>query len=256
MVKDFNILIIEDELKLAENLKKTIIDNFRYKVDIDIVTSGEMGLKRLVENMPDFIFLNQYMPGITGLEMLERCKSLNLKLPTVIVVTGGISTREHNRFLQLGVKSVLNRLMTEGTIDYLMDLLEWEYESSLNIPDEEMMKLIEKQTRPILKNLDKSRTPYQVSLIGFILKYLIEQKLEYSKENKTAIYEYFRDKDNLEEQIIKEIQTTIESVIEENYAQGNPIKKLNYGINKDEIQEKFFHILKENVIKDIIAESN
>lgn len=256
MVKDFNILIIEDEIRLAENLKRTVTENLKYNVNFDIVTSGEEGLKRIIDKMPDFIFLNQDMPGITGLEMLERCKSLNLKLPTVIVVTGGVSTREKNRFLQLGVKSVLDRLMTEGAIDFLIDLLEWEYEQSLNIPDEEMIKLIEKQTRPILKNLDKSKTPYQVSLIGFILKYLIEQKLEYSKENKTAIYEYFRDKDNLEEKIIKEIQTSIESVIEENYTQGNPIKKLNYGINKDEIQEKFFHILKENVIKDIIAESN
>ena len=41
MIKDFNILIIEDELKLAENLKKTILENFRYKVNIDIETSGE-----------------------------------------------------------------------------------------------------------------------------------------------------------------------------------------------------------------------
>ena len=256
MVKDFNILIIEDELRLAENLKTTIIENFRYKANIDIETSGEKGLERIRNKMPDFIFLNQYMPGITGLEMLERCRSLKLKLPTVIVVTGGISTREHNRFLQLGVKSVLNRLMTEGSIDYLMDLLEWEYEQSLNIPEEDMMKLIDKQTRPILQNLSMSKTPYQVSLIGFILKYLIKEKLEYSKENKFVIYNYFKNKDNLEEQIINEIQIAIESVIEENYTQGNPIRKINYGINKYEIQEQFFHNLKQNVIKDIIAESN
>lgn len=256
MIKDFNILIIEDELKLAENLKKTILENFRYKVNIDIETSGEKGLERIINKMPDFIFLNQYMPGITGLEMLERCRSLKLKLPTIIVVTGGISTREYNRFLQLGVKSVLNRLMTEGAIDYLMDLLEWEYDQSLNIPDEDMMKLIEKQTRPILKNLGKTKTPYQVTLMGLILKYLIEQKLEYSKENKKAIYEYFKNRDKLEDNIINEIQISVESIIEENYVQGNPIRKLNYGIVKDEIQETFFHNLKENVVKDIIAESN
>ena len=29
-----------------------------------------------------------------------------------------------------------------------------------------------------------------------------------------------------------------------------------FNINKDEIQEEFFHKLKENVLKDIIAESN
>ena len=56
--------------------------------------------------------------------------------------------------------------------------------------------------------------------------------------------------------MINEIREKIEEVIEKSYTKENPIRKLNYNINKDEIQEEFFHKLKENVLKDIIAESN
>ena len=119
-----------------------------------------------------------------------------------------------------------------------------------------MIRLIGKQTDPILKNLKKGRTPYQVRLIGFMLKYLIENDLEYSKDNKDEIYDYFKKKDNLEDKIINEIRETTEGIIEESYVKDSLIRKLNYDINKDDIQEEFYHKLKENVMKDIIAESN
>ena len=45
-------------------------------------------------------------------------------------------------------------------------------------------------------------------------------------------------------------------VIEENYIGNELTKKEQYDNNKDDIQEKFFNKLKENVLEDIIAESN
>ena len=67
---------------------------------------------------------------------------------------------------------------------------------------------------------------------------------------------FFKQKDNLEDNIINEIKESIEGIIEENYVGNEPIKKLNYDINKDDIQKEFFDKLKENVLNDIIAESN
>lgn len=256
MVKDFNILIVEDEILLARIIEKMIVDNCKYKTNIEIVESAEKALERISENMPDFIFLNQYMSGMTGLEMVKKCKSLKLRLPSVVVITGGMGTREYNSFLQLGIRTVFHRLLKEGERDYIMTLIEEDYENSVKIPEEDMMRLIQKQTEPILESLEKTRTPYQITLMGVVLKYLIENKLEYTKENRINIFEYFKKHNNLEDKIVNEIQVLIEGIIEENYAQGNPIRKLNYSINKDEIQEEFFHKLKKNVIKDIIAESN
>ena len=75
MKKDFNVLIIEDEKALAEQIEKMLKDNCKYITKIEIAENGEIGLQKIIEEMPDFIILNQYMPGITGLEMLERCHS-------------------------------------------------------------------------------------------------------------------------------------------------------------------------------------
>ena len=107
-----------------------------------------------------------------------------------------------------------------------------------------------------MNSLDKSRTPYQVTLLGFLLKYLVENNIDYDNENKEKIYNHFKEESKLDQKTIDEIQEVIEGIIEENYTQGNMIRKMNYLINKDEIQEEFFHKLKENVFNEIIAESN
>lgn len=258
MKKDFYMLIIEDEEILAEQTRKMIEENCKFVNRIKIVNSGEKGIEELNKEMPDFIILNQYMPGgITGLEMLERCHSLDLKLPEVIVITGGLKSKfEEDRFYELGVSYISSRLLNEIQKKYIFYHIEKAYKESIKIDEEDMIRLLQKQTDPILENLDRKREPYQVRLMEHILRYIIENRLEYSKDEKIKIYKELKNKNHLEEKMINEIQGKIEGIIEENYTQGNPIRKLNYGINKDEIQEEFFHKLKENVLNDIIAESN
>ena len=257
MKKDFNVLIIEDEKALAEQIEKMLKDNCKYITKIEIAENGEIGLQKIIEEMPDFIILNQYMPGITGLEMLERCHSLELKLPEIVVITGGINTKmEVDRFYELGVKYICRRPLNDIQERFFLHYIEESYKTSTKLKQEDMIRIIEKETRPILNSLDKSRTPYQVTLLGFLLKYLVENNIDYDNENKEKIYNHFKEESKLDQKTIDEIQEVIEGIIEENYTQGNMIRKMNYLINKDEIQEEFFHKLKENVFNEIIAESN
>lgn len=256
MKKDFYVLIVEDEEAIANHTKKMLEDNCPFITRFEIVENGELGLDKIKQEMPDFIILNQYMPKMTGLEMIEECTKLNLKLPTVIVMTGGMKDEEMKRFKELGIEYIFTRTLNEFQIKYFLYFVKESYQKSTKIEQEDMIRLIGKQTDSILKNLKKGRTPYQVRLIGFMLKYLIENDLEYSKDNKDEIYDYFKKKDNLEDKIINEIRETTEGIIEEAYVKDSLIRKLNYDINKDDIQEEFYHKLKENVMKDIIAESN
>lgn len=257
MKKDFNVLIIEDEKALAEQIEKMLKDNCKYITKIEIAENGEIGLQKIIKEMPDFIILNQYMPGITGLEMLERCHSLELKLPEIVVITGGINTKmEVDRFYELGVKYICRRPLNDIQERFFLHYIEESYKTSTKLKQEDMIRIIEKETRPILNSLDKSRTPYQVTLLGFLLKYLVENNIDYDNENKEKIYNHFKEESKLDQKTIDEIQEVIEGIIEENYTQGNMIRKMNYLINKDEIQEEFFHKLKENVFNEIIAESN
>lgn len=256
MKKDFYVLIVEDEEPIANYTKKLLEDNCPYITKLEIVENGEIGLEKIKQEMPDFLILNQYMPKMTGLEMIEECTKLNLKLPTVVVMTGGMKDEERKRFNELGIEYIFTRTLNEFQIKYFLYFVKESYQRSIKIEPEEMTRLIEKQTEPLLQNLRKGRTPYQVRLVGFMLKYLLENDLEYSIDKKDEIYEYLKNKDNLEDFIINEIRETIELIIEEAYVEKNPIRKFNYDINKDDIQEEFFHKLKQNIYKDIIAESN
>lgn len=257
MKKDFYVLIIEDEKSLANDTKQMVTKNCPFITRIQIVQNGIEGLEEIKKEMPDFIFLNQNMPGITGLEMIERCYDLELKLPPIVIITGGIMTRmEEDRLRELGITYICMRPLNETQIRFILYYLEESYKTSIKIKEHDMIRIIEKQTDPLLKKIGRDRTPYQVRLIGYILKYLLENDLEYSKEKKEDIYNFFKKRDGLEEEIKNQIKNTIEEVIKEFYTGGNPIRELNYKINRDEINQEFFHKLKENVLSDIIAESN
>lgn len=257
MKKDFYMLIIEDEEVLAMQTKEMIEENCKFVNRIRIARTGEEGLEQIVKEKPDYIILNQYMPGITGLEMLERCHSQNLKLPEIIVITGGLKTDEEiKRFYELGVKYIASRLLNEFQKKYIFYYIEQAYKNSIKIPEEDMTRLISDQMNDIIKDIKNVQQPYSVSLLGYVLRHLIINDMEYTKETKDNLYEELREQNKLTTNMINEIREKIEDVIAESYIQRNPIRKLNYGINKDEIQKEFFHKLKENVLNDIIAESN
>ena len=119
-----------------------------------------------------------------------------------------------------------------------------------------MTRIISKQMNAIIKDIRNIKQPYNVALLGYVLRHLLINKLEYSTEVKDDLYNYLKEENGLTDKMINEIREKIEEVIEKSYTREKPIRKLNYNINKDEIQEEFFHKLKENVLKDIIAESN
>lgn len=257
MKKNFYVLQIEENEELAIQLDKIIQEKYKFITKTKTVKSGEKAIEEIQNELPDFIFLNQKLSGMTGLEMLEKCKDLKIKLPTIVVIIDeSISKKEEDKFYELGVKYICKRPLNDIQIKYVLYYVEKSYKTSIKIGIDDMNSLIYKYTDPILEFLKKGRTPYQVRLIGFILIYLIEKDLEYSNESKEEIYINLKKKDNLEDNIISEIKETIEGIIEENYVGNDPIKKMNYDINRNNIQEEFFHNLKENVLKDIIAESN
>lgn len=257
MKKDFYVLQIEDEELLAEQTEKMIKEGCPFITRMKTVGTGEKGLEEIQKEMPDFIILNQYMPGITGLEMLERCHSLELKLPTVIVITGGIKTdMEVNRFYELGVKYISSRLLNDVQRRHILYFIEKAYKTSTKINEEDMTRIISQQLNVIIEDVKNIKQPYNVALLGYVLRHLVINNLEYSIEIKDDLYKYLKEENGLSDNSIDEIREKIEEVIEKSYTMDNPIKKLNYKINKDSIQEEFFHKLKENVLKDIIAESN
>jgi len=101
---DYRVLIVDDE----EELVTTIAERLQIRgIQAETATDGETALKMIGENPPQVVVLDVMMPGIGGIEILQRMKSQNLQIP-VILLTGYGSTEQ-------GMEG-----MREGAFDYLM----------------------------------------------------------------------------------------------------------------------------------------
>lgn len=76
------ILIIDDEESIRTSLKGALEDE---GFDVLSAEDGETGITKASEELPDLILLDIWMPGIDGIETLNRLKRLYPKLPVVMM---------------------------------------------------------------------------------------------------------------------------------------------------------------------------
>lgn len=88
-MQQYSILWADDEIEL---LKPHILFLNKKGYEITGVNSGVDALEKLQEENFDLIFLDENMPGMTGLETLAQIKSLNPNLPVVMITK---SEEEH-----------------------------------------------------------------------------------------------------------------------------------------------------------------
>ena len=76
------ILIIDDEAALAEIVKLNLELSGDYAVEI--APSGEEGLRLLARELFDLVITDFKLPGLNGVEVLERLKAEQPDLPVVL----------------------------------------------------------------------------------------------------------------------------------------------------------------------------
>jgi two-component system, NtrC family, nitrogen regulation response regulator NtrX len=84
------ILVIDDEAAIRDSLKMTLeYEGYEFAG----AATGQEGLALVEREAPDLVLLDVKMPGMDGLEVLERLRSMNETLPVVVVSGHGtIST--------------------------------------------------------------------------------------------------------------------------------------------------------------------
>ena len=100
-MSDANILVIDDEENIRMTLQKTLS---KQGYEVETALNGEDGLEKARKSEPDLILLDLKLPGMDGLEVLEKLED---HPASVIMITGYGS-------VETAVKS-----MKSGAIDYL-----------------------------------------------------------------------------------------------------------------------------------------
>ncbi len=82
LLKTLKILIVEDEIRLAQLLKEAIADYF---YSVVIAKDGEEGLTKFKQNKPDIVITDIMMPNCDGLEMTKEIKLLDEYIPIIVL---------------------------------------------------------------------------------------------------------------------------------------------------------------------------
>jgi len=92
------ILLVDDEHEFVTTLAERL--ELR-GMNVSIATEGEEALGFLDTNRPQVVVLDVMMPGLGGLEVLEKIKAIDSKIQ-VILLTGHGATKDGIRGMQLG----------------------------------------------------------------------------------------------------------------------------------------------------------
>ena len=76
------ILVVDDEAEIRRSVRM-ILEYEGY--DVLEASSGPEGLAMIERDAPDLVFLDIKMPGLDGLEALQRIRQSNESLPVVII---------------------------------------------------------------------------------------------------------------------------------------------------------------------------
>lgn len=97
-MEQINVLLVDDEDEFVQSLAE------RMKIrDLEsgVALNGDQALKIVEEEIPDVMVLDLKMPGIDGLEVLRRVKTIYPQVQ-VIMLTGHGSAKDEQEALRLG----------------------------------------------------------------------------------------------------------------------------------------------------------
>ncbi len=95
---EYRVLIVDDE----EELVTTIAERLQIRgIQAQTATDGETALKMIEADPPQVVVLDVMMPGMGGIEILQRMKAQNLNIP-VILLTGYGSSEQGKKGIELG----------------------------------------------------------------------------------------------------------------------------------------------------------
>jgi DNA-binding NarL/FixJ family response regulator len=100
------ILIVEDN----EDIRFLYKRMFRKEKDIQIeeATSGETALDSIMQSRPDLVLVDISLPGISGLDLTKRVRTLYPEI-RILIVTGHDTSRYYNDAISNGADDLISK---------------------------------------------------------------------------------------------------------------------------------------------------
>ena len=116
MMVQLKVLLVDDEKEFVTTLAERL--ELR-GMHVEIATDGEMALGLIETDPPKVVVLDVMMPGLSGMEVLERIKAVDSSIQ-VILLTGHGGTKDGIKGMQLGA---FDYLIKPVDIDELIEKL-------------------------------------------------------------------------------------------------------------------------------------
>ena len=108
----YRMMIIDDEPMVICGIKK-IIAWEKYEIEIcGEAEDGEEGLKKIIELMPDLALIDLKMPGMNGIDLIQRVKEFNQDI-VFIILTGFAEFEYARKAMELGVVNYILKPVDE-----------------------------------------------------------------------------------------------------------------------------------------------
>jgi heavy metal response regulator len=99
------VLIVEDEVRLANFLKKGLTEE---SFAVDVAQDGEAALDLARVNPYDLVILDIVLPGMDGFDVCQRLRAMNPNLPILMLSARGV-VEDRVRGLNLGADDYLTK---------------------------------------------------------------------------------------------------------------------------------------------------
>jgi CheY-like chemotaxis protein len=86
-----SILVVDDEAPIRRLYKEELEEE---GYEVELAASGEEALEKLDNARPDLVTLDLKMPGMDGLEVLQKIRERDTKLPVIICTAYGEYRRD------------------------------------------------------------------------------------------------------------------------------------------------------------------
>ncbi len=124
-----NIIILDDEPKIRNGMTHLLCQHDGWNV-VGTFADAQSALSYLYEHEVDVVITDIQMPGMQGLDMIQRIRKVNREIP-VIIISGHSRFDYAQRAIELGVRKYLTKPTSPSEISQVLEQIELELKQRL-----------------------------------------------------------------------------------------------------------------------------